>query len=562
MLKLSRHSFRAAVATVAFCLVAGAWADTIIKTDGQVVSGIVEGEGASSIRLRIKGSVVSLSRSMIREIIRESPQQNQLMLVHDELGRGEVSRALSHIDAFDSGSVSLDLVDKQLLSNERQILKVAPMLSVQEAAGFAAYVRQRTVPASDQLRLLFAGFLQARGNGGAAVDEVSSMSLESIRTNVVLRTRAVAVLRNALNRCLEAQDPETAVRAMSVMADLAPESARSSLTIVYVAEAERLAKAGRYDTALALLRDKVQPVAPGLAFTEAMRTLQSSDENTSLVERADLYRVFEDSFATAAFKDESAGLLRQQVAVLLQLGRRDDAASTALHLSSIDPDAGAEQEHLVEFETRYATIASTNSLELYKLASWAREMGLDDKAQALLEPLRGHPEIGENVVLQLNVIRFAREKRDFDNVTKLFEEEKIPEAIAAAEAFRRKYTEGELYKRAGTMVEMGRYEEQRRKAAHPSEAAALEQNAERLFYQGRYEEARGTTDRILADYSDTPAAKVATELKQRIDVALRTPGARPRPLTPRHAPAIGNSQTQSLRELMRIAGEIADRPAE
>jgi hypothetical protein len=165
-------------------------------------------------------------------------------------------------------------------------------------------------------------------------------------------------------------------------------------------------------------------------------------------------------------------------------------------------------------------------------------------------------DLRENAELQLQLMQVEEEKKQFAKVAEAFEAKRYPQAIRAAEEFRRKYPGSDLARQAATTIELARFQMKRETQMRPAQADAVYQNAERLLLQDRLTESLEQVNRLEIDYGETPSGKRANALRDRIMLKLRERGATIPRTTPSTAVAetsVPDSETQRLDEMRRLS---------
>jgi tetratricopeptide (TPR) repeat protein len=257
-------------------------------------------------------------------------------------------------------------------------------------------------------------------------------------------------------------------------------------------------------------------MSSAIAFQEALRIARKALEESADHERLAILRALLYSFQGEQYDGESRALLDQLARMLIAQGEFSEARKVAVRLGAVDADAAALFEHRIEFEMRRREADANDPLSIYRLGCWAAERGLMEEARTMLRQAAKAPELRENAELQLQAMQLAVERQEFDRLVAAFEARDFPTTIKKAATFRQMYPSSSLLQRVRTMEEVSRFQLERQARLAPQQADALYQNAERLYYQGRYRDAVEILNRLDTDFAETPATRRGAHLRAAI----------------------------------------------
>lgn len=523
-------------------------------SDGRTVSGILDTQTRDRITIRTSEGVLTFLAGQVTRVEEEDRSANSFYTLQLAVGRGDYLTALQIRDGMSSDSAWGKRADEEILRAGQQILDRARSAPAVEGAEFAARLRARGDQLPASLRILLARYFAARGDSADATAELIRLP-DSGRRDPYARALASSLLRAQLQRSLEKQDPDVAIDAISSLGELvSDDSTSAAMPLLYLNEVSRRTRQQDFGGALAILAQNVVPSTPGVAAEEISRILDVAEKTTSGPTLIALYPIAEQSLNASGMRNDLINTYERHANALAQAGRFDDADRVAAAESILNPDLGARVTHRIELARRRSSIKSDDALAHYKLGIWAREMGLEDDAIAEMQVATRAPQLQENANLQIRLIKLNREKAGYEVAAKLFNDRQFPQAAAAAEKFRRAYPESEFASKAATLIELAKYSQQRDKDMRPAEAEAIYQNAERLYFQDKQDDAFDLVNKLEAEYGETAAGKKAHALRERIRQRakkLGQPEPQPRIAVPvNSAPA--DRRARSLSELERL----------
>lgn len=528
-MKLSQNQSHGILPSIALALIAlevACFGDTVILRDGKPVPGVIESQTNDGISIRTQSGLVSFPAASVREVRRSPPQENALHTLTISLSAGELNRSMTIIDRLKNDKAALQSGLAVLLQHGEHFVQRAPTDSPADAQQFTVWLRAYT-PANAALSFMLARYLAARGETDAAVNELSALPAP-VREQPAVTQFATQLLQQEAQRSATTTDPQQALARLTALAELAPRGAGVSAGIlIALRQAERMAESSQFRQALEVIAAHVAPFAPATAWNAANDILESASKLTSGTALLGLYDLIAERITTGPMEGEFPAIQERRIAVLMDLGRYDEAETLAHQLSISDADRGARMLHLVEYERRLTEVAPDDALALYRLATWARDMGLVEEAAGLFRRAAREPQLKENAELQLRLLSTSGEKQSFDELNTMFRDGHYADVVKKAEAFQHEYPQSEFCAQAAALGDLARFTQTREKDIRPAEADVVYQNAERLFYQDKHQEALEEVNRLQADYPGTPAARKADTLRKRIDHRVRDLGLPP-----------------------------------
>jgi tetratricopeptide (TPR) repeat protein len=509
---LATFGFLLAVASAAL----STQADTLRLSGGSVVSGVVEAETADRVTIRTSEGLVSFPRSQVLQIERASA--NERLRVQADLAArtGRLAQWLRAHGAQTSGPMAAE-VDRILISHAESIAREFSKTPASDVILLASYLDDRPTSPPASARVLMARIHAERGQFSEATRWLEGVHQDALTAVPNLKSWAVGFLKERIRNALDANQPEFGLEYIALLASVAPESlGRVTSVPLVLARAGQLAAQGRPTEAIRVLKVDLEPMSAAIAFREAMRITSASVTESTVSEQLAVLRAFLDSFQGEQYDGETVPFLDQLARLLIAQGEFGEARRIAARLGAVDADAAAPFEHRIELERRRREIPPDDLLAIYRLARWAAERGLQEEARELLRQASADPNLRENAELQLQAMQLDIERKALDRVVSAFESRDFAQTLRLAAEFRSNYPSSSLLTRVRTMEEVSRFRLQRQERLRPQQADAAYQNAERLYYQGRYSEAIEALNRLEADFAGLPASQRADQLRMAI----------------------------------------------
>ena len=221
--------------------------------------------------------------------------------------------------------------------------------------------------------------------------------------------------------------------------------------------------------------------------------------------------------------------LKELAKMLLQTNRIDEAQRLAESVSESNADQGAILTHLVTFHKRHAHLPQESQLETYKLASWAKDMGLLDEARALFLNLRSDARFTEVVSVQLEILEHRMATDELRYLRSLYNLGRYKELQVEADRFTQKHYPTTYNQEALALVQLVDFEKWSQQRTSHDVGEAEYQQAERHANRGEYDQALMYLNRVQLDHQNSLAAEKTRNLRERV---MREKAAAQRQITP------------------------------
>lgn len=507
-------------ATTLSCL-QPAFADVVYLQRDRILNGKVVSESKQNVVVTTAEGTVTLPRSEVLRIARESPQDNTLRQVAGLLRSGKLDLAVTLYERDNlKAQFAPGTLEGLLLENCGD---TAGAMMASSATATLLYRSLNLPDASTEIILFTAVLLSENGDHSSAARICQRIDLPPQRP-VVWPGKSVAMLLERLT--------ESGIR--SQRGDLVAQSARLSMALTAARDKGPAAMAAVYAQIEALRQSKdylravalFQPehflrradifVPLGQRVITGLLTAPDSPENLAALESA--------MICIAPYVDpeiyRAAGL--NLTSRLLRSGRADAAQKLADGTAEKNPDLGATMEHLVHFHRQQEALGpAAHPLQRYQLAAWARGVGLLDESERLFREIAGDPRFSPNVLMQLELITRTRSQKTVARLRSLFDDGKFIELEAESQRFLETTPPPEFAAQARDLVQLAKFQTWSSKTGVASKAEAEFQQAERLAHRRDFTGALQHLNRLQLDSADTEAASKAAELRDKIVRAER-----------------------------------------
>lgn len=499
----------------AFC-----FPDVVTLKTGKQISGVVETDQRGMVRITTGDGVVSLPRSLVASISKQSAATNRSLEIEGAAHSGDfhaLTAALSRLDPSSTSSAVAALVDNASPLLEHAANANLPDLDSIEAWAHTAF--SSNPPPS--LQLLLAQLRARSGDSEHAAELVLSLPTSGYLQSAELRRFLAETLLVCSEKLIDSPREDLTSRTLALLTLVQTDAPTTAAAVLLKIRASRnFAQEHKWSEAVELFASGVPSQGVALVRRQLFDILHTAENAHDTTGTAAAGAAILGSFATWFGNDERASLQQTTAVALAECGRYDEAFAIADNLSSTDADRGAQLQHRAELIRRRSQL-DDQPVPRYKLAVWAREMGLLDEAARLLDELRSEPLVSENVQLQLQLLELERGKTELQRLTDLYKAAKYQELARSLAAFRARYSDPELLRRALELEQFAKYAQWNGGKRLTGQGEAAFQNAQRLYNQAKYAEAVEQSAKILADYPNSPAAQNAARLKEKADEAMK-----------------------------------------
>jgi len=507
--------FRPALIIFILWVCFGAIADTLVLINGDTLVGQVSGENSATVTIDTASGRFTLNRSKIKIVTKESPVENQKRLLEQYISEGKLDAAL-HI--YRDEELQKALPSRAFDQLMVQHLKIAAN-AASATSETAVFMVRRAVddPSTPAELQLLAASLSLRYDNQTSVTtllrRVSNQQPQMLEWSPAIVS---SLLDQIASAGLQSQNGEIVALTAELATRLPSKSDTVTNQLALYSTIEGHVRKNRFLEASSLFRpelflhraDLFIPLAERL--TLAILAAPANESNLAAMQSA--------ATTVLPYVDPNMRMrsLKYLVNRLMDTNRLPQAQDLADTLSQKDPDSGAILQHLIEFRRRRAQLDSSVPLAQYKLAAWARSMGLSDEARAVFIELRPDPRFTETVNIQLNLINNAQAKVSYSRLKTLYDKNQYDRLQTEANEFLRTNPPEKFADDTKALLQLVDFENWSKTRTSQGQAEAEFQHAERLSQRGNYDEALAQLNRIQLDRHNTAASQKTQALRDKI----------------------------------------------
>lgn len=514
---MGRSTFKIAIALslAGILLPAGsAIADALHLTTGRIIEGKIVNESPPSVTIETPEGRFTFPRQRISKIEREGHAQNRLREITTLLEQGQVDLALSlyekeNLDShFAAGTLESLLITKIAETATALMLTTSTVRSLADRLAHSP-------PPSPEL-LLFTAVQAAENRQVDIASRLVAQVPTSAARQFIWSDKTIANLSARLSEAaIRNNHGELIALSVQLSTHLGSVASTDDLLNVY-AQIQKLYTTKDYPRATALFRPELflhrSDIFIPLAEKVILSLLKAADSPPAITAlesaRITIFPYIDDKIRKEA--------LRALILGLATSSRIHRAQQIADEIAQKDPDLGAYAQHLVEFQRRQAKLPADTPLETYKLATWARTMGLLQESRSLLQSLQRDPRFTPNVTIQLQLIDLAQGQQDLARLNRLYKAGDYRILARECRLYLEKNPPEEFAAKARDFIQLADFHQWNDKNRATHQAEAEYQHAERLANRGDYEAALTHLNKLQTDLQDTAAAAKAAALRDKI----------------------------------------------
>jgi tetratricopeptide (TPR) repeat protein len=521
-----RRSPSVAVTAMLLSLSPFAFADRIQLTDGRVIEGSIvkrtQDPGAPElVHIELSQGIIALPAEQVATVSEATPRERALLEARDKLRVDRPVEAVAAMDRYvqlggmpdglaplliDNGSAIALSVDAMDAPHRDALRRALDALDRGELGASPDLAHARL-----WLRLALGDTPQA----GALMDRLVPLYYDG---RVDQRRALAGWLNGRIDACADKGDNAEGERLLDALGRVDPALAVGRRVQFYMQWARRERDAGRFEEALILYRDRLMPAAPRIAAEFIRRTLEEADR--SLGERSgrvvELYERYGLPAVREAASERLVQIHRNDGWRALRRGDYDDARTSFEKANAVIPACADKDLLQLEFHRRRAAIDDADLLARYELGVWCNNRQLDEEALAEFRAAVDSRIVGDNARTYIDQVMNRRAERELAHIMDLYDQRRFREVLDGVFKFQREtYAEG-YQQQARRINDLTMKALQISLAERPQQAEALYQQAERAFYQDRYQEADEKLRTIGDHYRDTLVYPQARNLHARV----------------------------------------------
>jgi hypothetical protein len=551
---MTRHSRNRSLAVALALCGALAWpgagaAETIRLKNGRTIDGVVLERRDGKVIVLASGGRLELPESSVESIEEAAGEDASATRVALLLRAGNFDGALieaarvfgvqppgsapfppaailATLDALsrEEEFVGKALARKPASDSARALEALAAPLALADAASAAAEDGSTGRWSAARYRAALSRWLWRAGRANDALDALEPIPAAYFAAAPTVASDVATQLLDTLWRSLRSRDDIAAERALALLAPADETVARAARAMYAIERGARYRESGDFARALSTYREDLFAEAPTLSrhFTaqtlvEAYQRMRGTGDGDALLEL--LGRHGAEIFGKEETMRLMATVLEELGRDALAEGRSQEALAYFRRVSAARGDSVEPFLALAELARRRVETAEDDWMGRYRLGVYCAGVGLLSDAEAEFDAVvdGGAPaELKSEARRELTLIDRQREIGAYERVHHASEAGRYYDTLDLAVEFARRFPRSDFQEDVSKIAEHARREIENSHLRRPYEAEVQYQEAERLFYEQKPEEALATIDRLLQSYADTPAAERASALKRRV----------------------------------------------
>lgn len=484
--------------------------------DGKIIQGKITDDNSSAVTILTSKGNLTLPRKQILKVEIGSDIENKLLSIQTNLTNGEFEQALIDLESL-TGETRND-VRQSIISTLESGLgsgfnRIAP--TRYQASRLSSILEQLSpVPASLSVYEAYVLALSKQPEKASSIlSGIHKQELVNLSDSTSIKT----VLETCIMNSTDISSAELVAQCRTLLTYLPiSESSLSKIQSDSLMQINYLIERKQYEDASSLFSPGLAESSPAkftLATMKILRAIESEFSiDSSMLSAIRRLKTNVYPILTNEYKSEFHHI---ENAVFLKIKDYNSAERAANELSKNNPDSGATLLHRTEFY-RKKQATESNPVEFYKLASWAKDMGLYDEAIQAFSELRNHPAMEANSKVQLEIVTIKKAGIVVGELQELYENGKFEEFNKQANTFLQTNPPTEQRKRVLDLIQLAAYHKWQGSKVSLDTAEADYQQGERLFNQGDFQGALTMMNKIETNYDNLVTVNKAKQLRQRI----------------------------------------------
>lgn len=489
--------------------------DSVTLIDNQVVYGTITAETPQLVTIDTAKGRFSFPRSKVKQMTRSTASENKTKDLRQLLSEGNLDSAIQLYESSDLSTLVTRHSFNNMLMNE--LSSIAPNVTATSATVgnlTRSLSTQSSIPL--ELLLLTANLNLRYGLHTSAAELLYQAESQKAFAPVWPIATVQKLMQSISNAALESQNGELLGQVIRLSAKLPGKqhsevSTAESYQVIksYLINKEYLAATMQFQPEL-FLRKPETFIALGEQILSAIQAEPNSASSLSALETA---RITIVPYMLPAIQERTLKVLLTN---LINTGKTQRAQAIADETAIVNPDLGAVLQHLISFRQQYPTAKEEGSMALYKLAGWAKAMGLLAEAKAIFIALRSDPRFVETVNIQIEIIDNAQASTTLKSLRAQHKLGQFTQLEKSVQAFLSTQPPDNYAQEAKALLQLANFQKWNSTQSDAGRAEAEYQNAERMAQRGDYDAATDQLNKIQVERQDSQAALKAQALRQRI----------------------------------------------
>jgi hypothetical protein len=500
------------------------FADEVILLNGNCIKGIITLQDSQQVKILTAGGELTLSKARIQTISNGSPAEDALLTAEIKATNGQLNDAVNAYQSALKEGIPAKQVRQSLLEQQGRFLSRTAHLAAQEREAlvqFLGHLLSESAAQDNDFLFLCGQLFFDLGDREQTFACFAKIPQTYYQKNEIKKEFVLSVLHHEVKSLVAEERFEDAIRKIELisMIDTTAGSSSSMLLYLYWGAAER--DKGKFKEALQLYVDRLLPISPVLAknricyvLEQAAREARRSHQYPDAI---DLFRIYGMKYCQADCTGPYADLLEEYGQWLLNEGRTGDARNIFQEFYSLRPsDKNRRYLALCDYAEEAAALTSDDYYGHYQLGKKCLERDLLAEAAKEFSLAREAPELKETADMHLEVLEEKNDLACLKEAHDLYNEAHYFDAMEHLTPLLKPEKKSALESDAKKLAELCRTALENESSLRPYQAEIYLQQAERSYFSGDYKETIAKLNRILSEYSDTPAASRAQRLTNQL----------------------------------------------
>ncbi len=500
-------------------------ADTIILDNGHELSGRITLERDNSYQIETMHGTVTIEKSRVEHVIRDSPETNELLKAEMLIDAGEWGNGFArYLNLLEDTSTSRGLVAQSILKHRNNILMAIPAFSFQAKNRLGTLIEMliSQIGEEDREFYFFAGQVFSNlDEHGKAFELFTALPRDFYRQYPRHQEFVNLVFQKIIDDLLENKDFSAALERIENITYLDESLGKSFQILLYLHWGATNRSAGDYEKALNIYIDNLMPLSPAIALNRInliLNDLVIEEKRNHAYEKIMRFlELYSRPYLPTTYNSMMIDVLRDYGNYLRTQGEYREAVQVfERYYDLLSPEIDRVLISLVHYEERLSKIEDSDYEGHYDLGKYCMEHNLYEQAIAEFNKAAESDTFKENAALQIKLIKDRMEMALFNEAMDFYEKERFVEALDVLQQLRQEFPRGSMSSEVEKLVRLCEDGLKNELWRRPYQAEVYYQQAERFFFMSNYKESLEKIQTVISLYSDTPAAEKAQDLRKQI----------------------------------------------
>jgi hypothetical protein len=503
-------------------------ADAIVLKNGNKLEGILLWQRNGKTQIKTSGGVHTLDDSIIARIDKDAPSRESMIEVEMALRRHDVCGALRLLaQSLDESGEKSDSIEEFIKNAKNLPAELAELKTDkrQEAATALRKVEPSITSVPDG-KALIAKCWQSLGEEMRASQAYSELPAAFLKDRPDLQENAISFLTSRIRSSMTSDEFDKVLEMIDGLARVSPDRAKQWEVSAYFQWGARKRDKGDFEGALKIYAGRMMEKSPLIAKDRIEYTLQQLREGIKsekdYKEAIRLHEAYGMQGAPASTLPALGDLYFKYGRFLFDKGRYADARAAFEKYYDVLEAKDRLWSQRSDYKQRLDALKPDDANGRYELGKFCHDNGLLIEAEEMFKEAGKDETLKVNAEIQLKIVHEERELQLAESAKRSYEAGQYIQTVSACMDFQKDFADSDLLPDMNKLLEDTRARMEEAKGQRPSEAEALYQQAERDLLKQQYLQSLQTIDTVLKDYSDTPSAKRAVELKRAVINAAQT----------------------------------------